>query len=106
MNTPNTKHTPGPWTTEKRVTTEITIRAADKTVIAGARCDSYLPAYESEANARLIAAAPELLDALETMTGYAEKLLEAAGSIDGLVDSRLNAEYDIEQARAALAKAS
>lgn len=61
----HTPWTPGPWSTEKRLTTEITIRAADKTVIGGARCDSYLPAYEAEANATLIASAPALLEALK-----------------------------------------
>ena len=59
------KHTPGPWKTTKEVTrnqfvTDTKIRSADDSVVCVLHCNS-------EANARLIAAAPELLNMLEKM---------------------------------------
>lgn len=55
----NTKHTPGPWTVRKDAI-KFLITAKDNSGIAHT---SGLH-YDSEANARLIAAAPELLEAL------------------------------------------
>ena len=71
MNTSNTQatHTPGPWTAVANRPDEDggkldRVRSADGHLVAG------IPAYEhdqaeEDANARLIAAAPELLAALE-----------------------------------------
>lgn len=55
-------HTPGPWKIGKSETTEMAIREPDGECVAVA-CE--LP--EMKANARLIAAAPELLDILKTL---------------------------------------
>jgi len=58
------KHTPGPWRT-----TGLNVRSGDAlvAVIVDHWADEKTPEPEKEANARLIAAAPDLLDALKTM---------------------------------------
>jgi hypothetical protein len=101
------KHTPGPWRYQRLndgtfAIDHVTGRSSD--YVANVYChsrqhdgspafDALLPAYE--ANARLIAAAPDLLAALRNITECAE-----AGA-DGA-----NMDLWIEQARAAIAKAS
>jgi hypothetical protein len=62
------EHTPGPWTykldNDSPVNFEITTAHAPTSIVSGCGCcDS--PWVSSEADARLIAAAPELLEALE-----------------------------------------
>jgi hypothetical protein len=54
------KHTPGPWTALKTV---VAMKQNLKVGVLTGKID--FPAEELEANARLIAAAPELLEALE-----------------------------------------
>lgn len=92
-----TQHTPGPWRIEDK-------RSRGRTLISGdgwvRLCDVYTvmegcrePYPEGMANARLIAAAPDLLDAL----------------IDLLHQSKLSQDeggWDFEQAEAAIAKAT
>ena len=85
------KHTPGPWQTS--IDGE---RVLDNTESFVANCkptDSAFPM--NKANARLIAAAPELLAALKVLT------------LDAAVKSWLEAHDPkaIEQARAAIARA-
>jgi hypothetical protein len=110
-------HTPGPWqlaTREREETfegltfkrrsiygTQSAVLIAD---VCGPeiRCEMHAHA-EFEANARLIAAAPELLAALVEMTDLADKLgeiAERAGAIN-----RAYLDEQIAQARSALAKA-
>lgn len=66
------KHTPGPW----RVVASVTVRAGGKNVCAHVNAASserlnMADEYEvAKANARLIAAAPELLEALETCEAF------------------------------------
>ena len=58
------KHTKGPWNIEGESTLNIVSRAAAK----GRRISSLLATCEEDnANARLIAAAPEMLEALESV---------------------------------------
>ena len=76
-----TTHTPGPWGFEESTKT---IRAVPQNYWL-ATMDSWDGAVDHEANARLIAAAPDLLEALEEM-----------------VDESINREV---KARAAIAKA-
>ena len=62
------KHTPGPWKTTKESTrnqfvTDTKIRSADDSVVCVLHCNG-------EANARLIAAAPEMLEALEYIVAW------------------------------------
>ena len=64
------KHTPGPWTykldKDSFVNFEITTAHDSTSIVGGCGCcDS--PWVSSEADARLIAAAPELLEALESL---------------------------------------
>lgn len=98
----DTKHTPGPWKYSADFSengdryTDFSIYAGDMNVI-GACGSCGLPTICSEANARLIAAAPELLEALSSLTavlGLKPKEL----SLQALQEA-----YDI--ARAAIAKA-
>ena len=62
-----TTHTPGPWTLEGYPLTEPSnVRITSK---HGTICNIYDCSTEDEANARLIAAAPEMLAVLETLSG-------------------------------------
>ena len=91
-------HTPGPWW---RDDDGFIASGSDKTYItvASPNCSEDIDIDEREANARLIAAAPELLAALED----AEFLLRKAGLIAGpMQDSFKRSATD---ARAAIAKA-
>lgn len=65
----NITHTPGPWAYYPDAVAVCVVRNHTVKVLADfGKCD--LP--ETEANARLIAAAPELLEAISTMLGAAE----------------------------------
>lgn len=105
----NTKHTPGPWVAEMRYINDIPGNARVE-VMAGSKhedhmnsavasvCYSHTPCRfyiddkdEAEANARLIAAAPDLLEALE-------------GFVAEFGDKAVNA--NVKKARAAIAKAT
>ena len=76
----NAKHTPGHWKVVEHSWSDSSIFASDDKQVA--RLSIYDVATEStqsalekemDANARLIAAAPDLLEALEAMTGKAGK---------------------------------
>ena len=85
----NTQHTPGPWAIYVNAPSDVVIRKMSKDgyeLCAIARVSS------GYANAHLIAAAPELLEALDA----ALKLIELVMPIDGDVTRK---------ARAAIAKA-
>ena len=60
----DTKHTPGPWTYTHSGLSCFSLDAGKENIVSGCGCCGS-PEISSEANARLIAAAPELLDALE-----------------------------------------
>lgn len=100
----STKHTPGPWSYRK-AQTHPTSKVYSYEV--------FTPAYDvasatphvgirKEADARLMAAAPDLLEALEEMLAVAPSRAPAAGVIVGIEDRHANA---ISKARAAIAKA-
>ena len=88
-----TKHTPGQWET------------LDNSIIAGAICIAVIeddggyeaPADQRLANARLIAAAPELLEALEA-------ILKVGKGVPGPLNM-IGTQMVREFARAAIAKA-
>ena len=104
----NAKHTPGPWTKADRLNGPWWHISSDHT-IGGNRCLSGKQAIacvhgESkkgsaayaemfEANARLIAAAPELLDALDGLAAQVRPLW-AELDIDGFRHSALKEAYD------------
>lgn len=99
-------HTPAPW---KNIGREI--RHAEKSMIL-ATVYNHLPANqqpaEAEANARLIAAAPELLEALKNAIARMEENKPAAAKPrDDMhkVYARAVFYRDLEAARAAIAKA-
>lgn len=60
------KHTPGPWDADEEDFSIYQIETSDQI----AEVFSHHPPEELEANARLIAAAPELLEALIELTEY------------------------------------
>ena len=94
------KHTPGPWliaesvVSRHAVTNMRRIRSKNEGLEHGAVCDVYgiQDGSEASANARLIAAAPDLLDALKT-------IIED-------IDSEFGTDCDYNKARAAIAKAT
>jgi hypothetical protein len=95
----NTKHTPGPWRVDPDhfrdvQTTDgaIEICLAEGGEPYGKNLFSVPPIEEAHANARLIAAAPDLLEALKA-------ILED-------MDSEHGTDYDYAKARAAIAKAT
>jgi len=92
----NTSHTPGPWFIEQRTYdngyTHCRITASDGHGWAGNRYMSVSGCIDKH-DARLIAAAPELLEALEATL----KLIELVMPVDGDVTRK---------ARAAIAKAT
>lgn len=97
-----TKHTPGPWTREEgqrfRHDQSAGIKAADGLFVATALDKNRIDLdAEVEANARLIAAAPELLDALKSALLELERINK---NIYVLVD-----HFVIEEIRGAIAKA-
>ena len=94
----NTTHTPGPWTFDgyRHINyASYSIKSHDRKGICAIASSIKRPGEESEANARLIAAAPELLAALEAM-------LEGWETGRGYTDR----ENQIGRARAAIAKAT
>jgi len=90
-------HTPGPWRYEASTKT---IRACPSNYWL-ATMDSWDGAVNNEANARLIAAAPDLLEALEELVSRRESVCAERGEMDRLAGS--DGRYN--RARAAIAKA-
>ncbi len=83
-----TKHTPGPWHVDAQY-----ICRADGVAIADVWQSMEVSGEDTEANARLIAAAPDLLTALEELLPY------VTGSMRSTTDPL------VEAARAAIAAA-
>ncbi len=92
------KHTPGPWKTDG----DEIILSSDGRNLADVWTEfAAIPRDEAVANARLIAAAPELLEALPAL------IVIALDSLDGMdAETREECERDIAKARAAIAKAT
>lgn len=82
-----TKHTPGPWYVESDRTT---VTLAGQSVIVAPAPDRS-PRAEVEANAALIAASPDMLDALDRLTEAFPELgtdapLNGADAVDRLAE--------------------
>jgi hypothetical protein len=97
-----TKHTPGPWTIVSTVAHPFAVVADGKQVAVAQSAQATIQAPERAANARLIAAAPELLEAnikaIEVLTWA-----EAAGLP---VQEHIQLREHLQQVRAAIAKAT
>ncbi len=65
-------HTPGPWSVFETVSSGLPIVATPLGPIAHVLMHSYADAFEVNANARLIAAAPDLLEALKVLLNEVE----------------------------------
>jgi hypothetical protein len=88
------KHTPGPWKAQTHISLDrMEIRDANGRRIAECAMDFPMSAITHDANASLIAAAPELLEALQ----------EIVTAADGEGWSQLDASFT--KARAAISKA-
>lgn len=102
----NAKHTPGPWTRNRAINT---VDMGRYSVICPFGADSKKHVSEIEANMRIIAAAPDLLQALENLTdavqsgtSYADDT--AAGKALSILSGRSGTTW-LSDARAAIAKA-
>ena len=73
------KHTPGPWTVIDQDESTINVRGPDEEFVADVADgfyneSGYVRGYEVEANARLIAAAPDLLACLQRTVRFWDQL--------------------------------
>ena len=91
-----TKHTPGPWVV-KSARSGFYVESQFDVIVESLDEYGRYGAIDDEANARLIAAAPELLEALSCLTAVVG-LTPIKGNLDALQEA-----YDM--ARAAIAKA-
>ncbi len=100
------KHTPGPWTAEEATSNSIDI-VSEEVEIATIISDEDFPEdCEERANARLIAAAPELLDALRDLADRAEGGVDYGLCHRGICSRSECAQCRrVDAARAAIAKA-
>ena len=100
--TNKTKHTPGPWNQHPRVKEDPPKIYGDGCIVA--IVDTSAPDYEErEANASLIAAAPDLLAACADMLAAQDKLSEP-GYVDD-PDTLAHLYRGMEMARAAIRRA-
>lgn len=100
------KHTPGPWKYHEELGAQFSMVGNSDYVVAGipnetwTGCEDDLPIQR--ANARLIAAAPDLLEALETAASHVCSLLCPSVKRTG---EEWTHSKECEQVRAAIAKA-
>ena len=97
----DTQYTPGPWVVADDGDGLIYVLTEDEGLVADAHDPSFIDDEVAKANARLIAAAPELVEALEKMTAHYVALVECGDC--GFWDA--NKEPEVIAARAALSKA-
>ena len=81
----NDTHTPGPWKYEHNCLDNFRLDAGDVNIIGGCGCCGS-PSINSEANARLIASAPDLLEALIA----ARDLIDVVVPFEGDVFRKIN----------------
>lgn len=100
--------TPGPWIAAPSIQNKQALVIGSPRVVSGPLADVYLPqhnlgfpsmrAEEREANARLIAAAPDMLEALDAVHKFAAKF-------DGMAERSPEEEAVLEMVHAAISKA-
>jgi hypothetical protein len=98
----NNQHTPGPWTVSavppQSYWQVSTLHWADQLSAEGEEAGP-IPVQPNAANARLIAAAPDLLKTCRVLLERAHQLSAGTKSVDRLIpDARLDLEFDIEDA--------
>ncbi len=101
----NAKHTPGPWALDRSGVKVLDPREKSEYVLANVHGASI---RELEANARLIAAAPDLLEALEALVGENRPLTSLCIHDGEDAFGRVKGTWSVEAQRkavAALAKA-
>ena len=91
-----TSHTPGPWDDCSKNETGETIRIFAKSHYIGSIGNSDDPAEQTAANARLIAAAPELLALAQSFVAWSER---------SALNARIKGGELLSMARAGIAKA-
>ena len=95
--------TPGPWVVVGRLTKYVEARLVGGLIQEVAACGPTMAdegyGQQQEANARLIAAAPDLLEALQELCEIVEDAIEQKSAKD--LDS-----FTLQPARAAIAKAT
>ncbi len=99
MSTQNTqstaKHTAGPWHFDRRPDSSVEIQDTNAIPVA-----VMTRRFQRNANARLIAAAPDLLEALEEVTALAYRLAMASPTLNPEVDRIIpNAQSAIARAK-------
>jgi len=80
------EHTPGPWVVAGGSYNDWRIKPIGKDVYIATLFNRYGWASEGEANARLIAAAPDMADEIERLKADQAKLLEIAKGVDELLN--------------------
>lgn len=92
----STQHTPGPWAVGKFNPSHVYQKGKNVTI---ARCEADICyTEEDKANARLIAAAPELLEALEGLVSLENEIRRIASFSHETSMKYLNARAAIEKA--------
>ena len=94
-----TQHTPGPWTTSRDA---VPSHHTQITVYAESSGERVATVFQTEANARLIAAAPELLEA----ASYALAWLNSKDSMSDLDTFHLRYKKAVKDLEAAIALAT
>ena len=108
--TQKTQHTSGPWQSKHSPSGDLIIQAIDDArlfppmvaTVSNWRCDAAEIKLEAEANARLIASAPELLEALQRLLAVEDERFWKPNN--GLAEG--GELTDLTAARAAIAKAT
>lgn len=98
------EHTPGPWKLDDDLSpNRIAVRDAGGFLV----CEMYAADQYQQANARLIAAAPALLEALEALTSELHKLANGNGPVRGLTLGQVKADIRLlrDHGRNAIAQA-
>jgi hypothetical protein len=107
------RHTPGPWKPDRKYGLgrdgkwqDFKITGPDKRSICSCSPASKREGEQIEANAHLIAAAPELLEALEKLTPITKEILETIGTCDHSVGvCNCDLIMALEKSKTAIAKA-
>lgn len=102
------KHTPGPWNISSANLYAVNARGRGIATAHGTDdvnySDFFPPTEEAAANARLIAAAPDLLEALQMLSDTAGRVAQGTAVIDERGFNTL--AYPVSVALAAIAKAT